>query len=205
MRNSIVILCSIALMGGVATSCVSKKKFDALTYEKWNADNKIAELNAQLEQNAEEFNAIRYDLTKSNAEKEKNIQELNNRLKEAVQIAEELKLNLENTTDKMNLSSMSSEEQIKELTAKLTLANAERKELQQLINNLEFNNRELKTNIEMVERTVAQRDNQIKILENEKSALAKKVTQLQQEIKAIDEEREKLKNQVNLLRKELGL
>ncbi|MBP3419424.1 MAG: hypothetical protein J6K74_02400 [Marinifilaceae bacterium] len=205
MKRSVVILCGIALIGGMATSCVSKKKFDALTYEKWNADNKIAELNAQIEQNAEEFNAIRYELAQNNAEKEKSIQELNNRLKDALQIAEELKQNLENTTDKMNLSSMSSDEQIKELSAKLTLANAERKELQQMVNNLEFTNRELKGSIERVEREVAERDNQIKIKENEKSALAKKVSQLQQEIKRIDEEREKLQNQVNLLRKELGL
>lgn len=205
MRNSAIVLCGMILLGGLSTSCVSKKKFDALTHEKWNADNKIAELTAQINQNAEEFTAIRYDLALSNAEKEKTIQELNVKLKQANQIAEELKLNLENTTDKMNYSSMSSEEQIKELNAKLALVNAERKELQQQLNNLEFNNRELQTSIQMVERTVTEKENQIKIKENEKSSLAKKVSQLQQEKKAIQEERDKFQNQVNLLRKQLNL
>ena len=111
-------------------------EFDALTQAKWDADNRIAELTSQIEQNNQEFNSIRYDLALSNAEKEKAIQELTIKLKAADKLAEELKAELENATDKMNLSSLSSNEQIKELSAKLQTINNERKELQLQINNL---------------------------------------------------------------------
>ena len=212
MRNTVIAICGAVLLGTLQISCVSKKKYDALSRDKWNADREIlnlreanASLSAQMKRNEEEFNAIRYDMAASNAEKDKDIYSLTVKLKEAEKRSSELQTELENTTDRMLSSNTTSGELLKELQAKLTQVSGERRQLERDINNLEFENRELNSRIEQLNRNLAGKDSDIEKQKNEYSALSKKLSSLQQNINELKDENEKYKNQVNLLRKQLGL
>ena len=212
MKNRVTLLGGVLIVGILASSCVSKKKYDALSREKWSADKELMqvkqqnqELNSQIRKNTEDFNRIRTDLTANNAAKDNTIAEIAAELERQKKQISRLKADIENAQNNMLLSSTSSNEQIKKLQDRLKVSSEDKKAIQQKYEELEFSSRGLKMQIEQLNGRIAEKERQIANAQEGTAFVEKQIGSLKSQISKLKQENEKYRNQVNLLKKELGI
>jgi len=196
------------------TSCVSKKKYDELMYDKQALNRNILMLKRekqalihQFEQAKETFNLQLYKLTQNNAIKDKAIDNINLKLQETDKQTTNLKNRLAEFQDRSKLSQKSSQEQFSALENNLnkTIKDRDniRKEMSEIQNKLDWENRKLKSQLEVTTNKNKTLQAGYNKLFNETSSLNKKLSNLQIEKTKGDSEIKKLANQIELLKKEL--
>lgn len=154
MRKTVLYIVSSLLLSVSLTSCVSKKKFDELARAKTQADREALQLKRdkknlekEIQQNKDDFNKIRYQLTENNAAKDKVIDELYNKFRNLESKQSELKSELSNAAVEIKYTSQTAEQKIVTLQNSLKRITAQRDEIRQamteLQNTLEAENRKL--------------------------------------------------------------
>ena len=212
-RNSIYLI-GLLVITTLMTSCVSKKKYDELMYDKQALNRNILMLKRekqalihQFEQAKETFNLQLYKLTQNNAIKDKAIDNINLKLQETDKQTTNLKNRLAEFQDRSKLSQKSSQEQFSALENNLnkTIKDRDniRKEMSEIQNKLDWENRKLKSQLEVTTNKNKTLQAGYNKLFNETSSLNKKLSNLQIEKTKGDSEIKKLANQVELLKKEL--
>ena len=78
MKRKALYILGLSILSLSLTSCVSKKKFDELARDKSMVEREAAQLKTdkrnlekKLQENKDEFNKVRYQLTENNAAKDK--------------------------------------------------------------------------------------------------------------------------------------
>jgi len=212
-RNSIYLI-GLLVITTLMTSCVSKKKYDELMYDKQALNRNILMLKRekqalihQFEQAKETFNLQLYKLTQNNAIKDKAIDNINLKLQETDKQTTNLKNRLAEFQDRSKLSQKSSQEQFSALENNLnkTIKDRDniRKEMSEIQNKLDWENRKLKSQLEVTTNKNKTLQAGYNKLFNETSSLNKKLSNLQIEKTKGDSEIKKLANQIELLKKEL--
>jgi len=196
------------------TSCVSKKKYDELMHDKQALNRNVLMLKRekqdiihQFEEAKETFNLQLYKLTQNNAIKDKAIDNINLKLQETDKQTTNLKNRLAEFQDRSKLSQESSQEQFSALENNLSKTIKDRdnirKEMSEIQNKLDWENRKLKSQLEVSTNKNETLQAGYNKLFNEISSLKKKLSNLNIEKTKGDSEIKKLANQVELLKKEL--
>jgi peptidoglycan hydrolase CwlO-like protein len=184
------------LVASLCCSCVSKKKYESLARAKRVADREVSMLLEERDALAgkvtsmqQEFNASRYLLTENNAEKDKQIDELYGKLRAQETQGSALKSELKDAEEQARYVAQSTSQRVASLEERLRTVVAERdearKQLAELKNTLEWDNRKLKGEVERLTTEHATKDAHIKELNAEIKALK---GQLELERKALEEQ-----------------
>jgi len=195
-------------------SCVSKKKYEDLMHNKLALDRNVLMLKREkqnliheFEEAKKTFNSQLYKLTQNNAIKDKELDKINLKLNKTDKYTADLKSQLAELQDRSKLSQKSSQEQFSTLenNLKKTMQDRDniRKEMSEIQNKLDWENRKLKDELELKENKNKTLKAEYNKLFNEISLLKKKLSKLQITKSKGDSEIKKLTNQVELLKKEL--
>lgn len=196
------------------TSCVSRKKFNELERTKMASDQEIMILQSQkkalenkLSQTEEEFNAIRYKMTASNAAKDKRIQIMTAKLRQLEGRRSELTDELSLVSDKIKSDEKLTRAQIEKLQNELLKISQERdslkRDMAELKTNLNWENQKLERELQLIKEKRDVSENQISTLKEEINRLNDRLRTLDAQKSKDKAEIEKLTNQVNLLKKHL--
>lgn len=190
-------------------SCVSRKKYDALTNAKRSVDMEIAALSGErdalektVKQLQDEFNATRYKLTENNAAKEKQIDELHARLRAQENQGSALKTELQDAEDQAKYSEQTHKQRVADLEARLRNAVAERDEARKLATDtrtaLDLANRKLSAETERS----ASKDARVDELTKEVKAAKDMLSAARKTLESKDQELQKLIQQLEALKKQ---
>lgn len=208
MKNNLFVL-FIAFVG-LASSCVSKKKYTELQEAKLFIEQELLEMkdsNEKLQEKYENtvalFNQERMQLSLSNAEKDKYIARINSEFKELKEKRDELSMDLKSAKHNKSASS----KYINQLKARITSISKSRDTLKKEMNKLKT---DLTWEVGKLNREKELLANQNKGLESQIEELNKDIEKLNQKIEECDKQKsidnqeiEKLTNQVKLLKKNL--
>ncbi|MDR0544597.1 MAG: hypothetical protein LBG30_04545 [Odoribacteraceae bacterium] len=200
--NLIIALVACAILD----SCVSRKKYDALTNAKRSVDMEIAALSGErdalektVKQLQDEFNATRYKLTENNAAKEKQIDELHVRLRAQENQGSALKTELQDAEDQAKYSEQTHKQRVADLEARLRNAVAERDEARKLATDtrtaLDLANRKLSAETERSAARVDELTREVKAAKDMLSAARKTLESKDQELQKLIQQIEALKKQ----------
>lgn len=214
MRRTALYITGFIIISSLASSCVSKKKFEDLARAKREVDRDVLDLKkdkknleTELKLAKDDFNTVRYKLTENNAAKDKQIDNLYTQLTALKGKQTQLKSELSDVSDQIKFTTETTEEQIKSLEISLNKVTAERdkfrKELSELQSSLEWENRKLKGQLESATSGVQAKDTEIARLKKECEEMDKKLIWIRKTKADADAEIKKLTNQVNLLKKEV--
>ena len=214
MKKNSIYLIGLLVITTLMTSCVSKKKYDELMHDKQALNRNVLMLKRekqdiihQFEEAKETFNLQLYKLTQNNAIKDKAIDNINLKLQETDKQTTNLKNRLAEFQDRSKLSQESSQEQFSALENNLSKTIKDRdnirKEMSEIQNKLDWENRKLKSQLEVTTNKNKTLQAGYNKLFNETSSLKKKLSNLQIEKTKGDSEIKKLANQIELLKKEL--
>ena len=215
MKKIFFYLSSILMVVLLFSSCVSKKKYEELARAKRSGDREIVNLqsdkkslSAELLQLKEEFNAVRYQLTESNAVKDRKIDELYIKLRQLETKESELKSNLQDVAEQAKVAEQNTNSQLVALENRVKMISAERdslkKQMTTLKTDLEWDNRKLSNEIDVVKSNIEFKDKEIVRLEKEIVSLKNQLANSMKSLSQRKQEVEKLTNQVKLLKKELA-
>lgn len=214
MRKTVLYAGGFIIISTLLGSCVSKKKYEDLARAKREVDRNLLDIKrekSQLEQDLklakDDFNTIRYKLTENNAAKDKTIDQLYNKLRSLESKQVELKSELTDVAEQIKTTTQTSGEQIAMLENSLQRVTADRdnirKQLTEIQTKLEFENRQLKAELETASSKANTKESEIAKLKASQEELNKKLNWIRKTKTEADAEIKKLTNQVNLLKKEL--
>lgn len=197
------------------SSCVSKKKFDELALAKIEADENIENLNnsnktldEKLNSMTDEYNAIRYKLTYSNAQKDSYIDSLTHITQNMQTEQVVLKAEIEENNNKLTNVSTTRQKQIQNLELKISKIENEKKNLVEKIRKIQTDSRfnlEKKANeVITINEKLKAKDIEINKLEKEVNVHKSKAAWLRKVNSNIKKEVSKLNNQVKLLKKAIS-
>lgn len=197
------------------SSCVSKKKFDELALAKIEADENIENLNSsnktldeKLNSMTEEYNAIRYKLTYSNAQKDSYIDSLTHITQNMQTEQVVLKAEIEENNNKLTNVSSTRQKQIQNLELKISKIENEKKDLVEKIRKIQtdskFNLEKKANEVITINEKLKAKDIEINKLEKEVDVHKSKAAWLRKVNSNIKKEVSKLNNQVKLLKKAIS-
>lgn len=197
------------------SSCVSKKKFDELALAKIEADENIENLNSsnktldeKLNSMTEEYNAIRYKLTYSNAQKDSYIDSLTHITQNMQTEQVVLKAEIEENNNKLTNVSSTRQKQIQNLELKISKIENEKKDLVEKIRKIQtdskFNLEKKANEVITINEKLKAKDIEITKLEKEVDVHKSKAAWLRKVNSNIKKEVSKLNNQVKLLKKAIS-
>jgi len=197
------------------SSCVSKKKFDELALAKIEADENVENLNnnnktldEKLNLMTDEYNAIRYKLTYSNAQKDSYIDSLTHITQNMQTETVVLKAEIEENNNKLTDVSTTRQKQIQNLELKISKIENEKKtlieEMRKIKTDSKFNLEKRGNEVITINEKLKAKDIDIRKLEKEVEVHKSKAAWLRKLNNNNKGEITKLTNQVKLLKKAIS-